>query len=73
MGRNNMTKSDAGRIQAGQAKGGHDMSSGSFAARAQAAGDRNQAAMAAASRQNTGSGAGTQTRGTNGGGGSGKK
>ncbi|RYP47687.1 hypothetical protein DL769_011294 [Monosporascus sp. CRB-8-3] len=36
-----MTQSDAARIQGAQAKTGGDMSSGGFAARAQAAGDRN--------------------------------
>ncbi|PLB47561.1 hypothetical protein P170DRAFT_437393 [Aspergillus steynii IBT 23096] len=35
-----MTQSDASRIQSSQAKGGGDMSSGGFAARAQSAGDR---------------------------------
>ncbi|KAE9569955.1 hypothetical protein CGMCC3_g13996 [Colletotrichum fructicola] len=38
---NQMSKSDASRIQATQAQGGKDMSSGGFAARAQGAGDRN--------------------------------
>ncbi|KAF5121111.1 hypothetical protein E5D57_013447 [Metarhizium anisopliae] len=41
---NQMTKSDSSRIQSSQspeqAKGGNDMSSGGFAARAQSAGDR---------------------------------
>ncbi|KAF2852609.1 hypothetical protein T440DRAFT_466738 [Plenodomus tracheiphilus IPT5] len=36
-----MTGSDAPRIQSSQAKGGKDMSSGGFAARAQSAGDKN--------------------------------
>lgn len=36
-----MTKGDAQRIQGAQAKGGKDMGPGGFAARAQAAGDRN--------------------------------
>ena len=36
-----MTSSDASRIQSSQALGGKDMSSGSFAARAQSAGDKN--------------------------------
>ncbi|KAM5447034.1 hypothetical protein MaudCBS49596_006215 [Microsporum audouinii] len=36
-----MTKSDASRIQSTQARGGKHMSSSGFAARAQAAGDRN--------------------------------
>ncbi|KAH0556867.1 hypothetical protein GP486_005346 [Trichoglossum hirsutum] len=35
------TKSDAARIQSTQAKAGGDMTSGGFAARAQAAADRN--------------------------------
>lgn len=38
---NPMTKEDAARIQSSQAKGGHDMGPGGFAARAQAAGDKN--------------------------------
>ncbi|KAK0371835.1 hypothetical protein CLIM01_10804 [Colletotrichum limetticola] len=38
---NQMTKDDASRIQSSQDKGGKDMSSGGFAARAQGAGDRN--------------------------------
>ncbi|KAJ0302211.1 hypothetical protein COL5a_010048 [Colletotrichum fioriniae] len=38
---NQMTKDGASRIQASQDKGGRDMSSGGFAARAQGAGDRN--------------------------------
>ncbi|KAK1459585.1 hypothetical protein CMEL01_02584 [Colletotrichum melonis] len=38
---NQMTKDDASRIQSSQNKGGKDMSSGGFAARAQGAGDRN--------------------------------
>ncbi|GAB0133620.1 hypothetical protein EsDP_00002024 [Epichloe bromicola] len=36
-----MSKADASRIQSGQARNGGDMSSSGFAARAQAAGDRN--------------------------------
>ncbi|CAF9904685.1 MAG: hypothetical protein GOMPHAMPRED_002916 [Gomphillus americanus] len=36
-----MTKSDSSRVQSSQAKGGKDMSSSGFAARAQSAGDRN--------------------------------
>ncbi|RYN63052.1 hypothetical protein AA0117_g12852 [Alternaria alternata] len=36
-----MTSSDASRIQSSQALGGKDMSSGSFAARAQSAGAKN--------------------------------
>ncbi|KAK1639979.1 hypothetical protein BDP81DRAFT_392009 [Colletotrichum phormii] len=38
---NQVTKDDASRIQSTQDKGGKDMSSGGFAARAQGAGDRN--------------------------------
>lgn len=38
-----MTKEDASRIQASQAKAGHDTGKGSFAASAQAAGDKHQA------------------------------
>ncbi|KAI1112317.1 hypothetical protein F5Y14DRAFT_273884 [Nemania sp. NC0429] len=37
-----MTPSDASRIQSGQARSGGDMSSGGFAARAQAGGARNE-------------------------------
>ncbi|RAL13348.1 uncharacterized protein BO97DRAFT_423556 [Aspergillus homomorphus CBS 101889] len=37
---NPLTKDDSARIQSTQARGGGDMSSGGFAARAQAAGDR---------------------------------
>ncbi|EAA29480.1 hypothetical protein GE21DRAFT_5193 [Neurospora crassa] len=40
MPKSEMTKSDSSRIQSSQAKGGGDMSSGGFAARAQSAGDR---------------------------------
>ncbi|KAL5113692.1 hypothetical protein ACEQ8H_008421 [Pleosporales sp. CAS-2024a] len=36
-----MTQSDAARIQSSQARGGGDMTSSGFAARAQSAGDRN--------------------------------
>ncbi|KAF2426583.1 hypothetical protein EJ08DRAFT_699878 [Tothia fuscella] len=36
-----MTSSDASRVQSTQAKGGNDTGSGSFAARAQSAGTRN--------------------------------
>ncbi|KAH8774046.1 hypothetical protein BGZ57DRAFT_928428 [Hyaloscypha finlandica] len=38
---NQMTKGDASRIQAGQAKAGGEMCSNGFSARAQSAGDRN--------------------------------
>ncbi|KAK5459557.1 hypothetical protein LTS15_003686 [Exophiala xenobiotica] len=41
-----MTKSDAARIQSSQAKSGGDMSSSGFPARAQGAGDRNANANA---------------------------
>ncbi|KAJ6120159.1 hypothetical protein N7523_004439 [Penicillium sp. IBT 18751x] len=44
-GNHGMSKSDSGRVQSSQAKGGGNMSSGGFASRAQAAGDRNQAAQ----------------------------
>ncbi|OIW24976.1 hypothetical protein CONLIGDRAFT_77103 [Coniochaeta ligniaria NRRL 30616] len=40
MPRHEMTKSDSSRVQSSQAKSGGDISSGGFAARAQAAGDR---------------------------------
>ncbi|KJK86982.1 hypothetical protein H633G_09164 [Metarhizium anisopliae BRIP 53284] len=49
---NQMTKSDSSRIQSSQAKGGNDMSSGGFAARAQSAGDRHD------NNQHSGSGNG---------------
>lgn len=35
-----MTKDDSSRIQSSQEKGGHDTGKGSFAARAQSAGDK---------------------------------
>ena len=38
---NKMSQADAARIQSTQAKGGHDMSSSGFAARAQAAAAHN--------------------------------
>ncbi|OAL49835.1 hypothetical protein IQ07DRAFT_644118 [Pyrenochaeta sp. DS3sAY3a] len=41
-----MTKADSERIQSTQAKGGNDVGAGSFAAKAQSAGDRNAAAGA---------------------------
>ncbi|OJD31645.1 uncharacterized protein BKCO1_4600074 [Diplodia corticola] len=40
-GQSSMTKSDASRVQSTQATGGGNMSSTGFAARAQAAGDKN--------------------------------
>ncbi|KAK5192975.1 hypothetical protein LTR99_010658 [Exophiala xenobiotica] len=43
---NQMTKSDAARIQSSQAKSGGDMSSSGFPARAQGAADRNANANA---------------------------
>ncbi|KAJ9495747.1 hypothetical protein H2202_008790 [Exophiala xenobiotica] len=43
---NQMTKSDAARIQCSQAKSGGDMSSSGFPARAQGAADRNANANA---------------------------
>ncbi|PYI12558.1 hypothetical protein BO78DRAFT_412761 [Aspergillus sclerotiicarbonarius CBS 121057] len=56
-----MTKSDSERIQSSQAKSGGDMSSGGFASRAQAAGDR------WAGQQSTGTGGGyNQPSGTGG-------
>ncbi|PMB67771.1 hypothetical protein BM221_005942 [Beauveria bassiana] len=58
MPKNEMTKSDAGRIQSTQA----DQSAGGFAARAQAAGDRNANASQAAGQT---SGASQQTAGAN--------
>ncbi|KAI1807501.1 hypothetical protein F4811DRAFT_549878 [Daldinia bambusicola] len=70
MGKNEMTKSDASRIQSGQAKSGGDMSSKGFAARAQSAGDRQQYA-ASGGQQNTGHGHGG-SRGTTGGSGKSK-
>lgn len=41
MPKNPTSQSDASRIQSTQAKGGHDTGKGSFASRAQSAGDRN--------------------------------
>ncbi|BCR87602.1 uncharacterized protein ACHE_40166S [Aspergillus chevalieri] len=38
---NQMTKSDASRIQSSQSRSGHNTGAGSFAARSQSAGDRN--------------------------------
>ncbi|KAF9638007.1 hypothetical protein BFW01_g8904 [Lasiodiplodia theobromae] len=38
---NPMTNQDSSRVQSTQAKGGGDISSGGFAARAKSAGDRN--------------------------------
>ncbi|KAF7540877.1 hypothetical protein G7054_g1048 [Neopestalotiopsis clavispora] len=64
MPKNEMTKADSERIQSGQALGGKDMSSGGFAARAQAAGDRNAAAGGQGTGSaggNTGSGNGSNT------------
>ncbi|KHN98481.1 Seed maturation protein [Metarhizium album ARSEF 1941] len=55
---NPMTKSDAARVQSSQAKNGGDMSSAGFAARAQAAGDRNEShGNASGHGKNSGSGA----------------
>ncbi|KAJ9624439.1 hypothetical protein H2203_005174 [Taxawa tesnikishii (nom. ined.)] len=45
-----MTQTDAARIQSAQARGGGDMSSKGFAARAQAAGDRNASTQAGATK-----------------------
>ncbi|KAF7896539.1 hypothetical protein EAF00_006553 [Botryotinia globosa] len=55
-----MTKDDASRIQSTQARGGNDMSSSGFAARAQGAGDRNANAGGAATNQGTGGGNASQ-------------
>ncbi|KAE8418958.1 hypothetical protein BDV36DRAFT_252709 [Aspergillus pseudocaelatus] len=53
-----MSKEDASRIQSGQARGGHDMSSGGFASRAQAAANRNANVASQAQTQSKPSGAG---------------
>ncbi|KAJ5094466.1 hypothetical protein N7456_010327 [Penicillium angulare] len=54
-----MSKSDAARIQSGQAKSGGDMSSGGFAARAQGAADRHaHAAQGSQPSNNSGGNAG---------------
>ncbi|OJJ97560.1 hypothetical protein ASPACDRAFT_123473 [Aspergillus aculeatus ATCC 16872] len=66
-----MSKSDSSRIQSTQAKGGDDMSSGGFAARAQAAGDRSTStntgtaysSSGSAQQGITGSGGGSQQSG----------
>ncbi|KAI1454295.1 hypothetical protein F4805DRAFT_460962 [Annulohypoxylon moriforme] len=64
MGKDQMTKGDAARIQSGQAKNGGDMSSQGFAARAQSAAARNEAAQSTTSQYNTGSGDGAQSGGS---------
>ncbi|RAH86021.1 hypothetical protein BO86DRAFT_406448 [Aspergillus japonicus CBS 114.51] len=65
---NPMSKSDSSRIQSSQAKGGGDMSSGGFAARAQAAGDRH-ASSASTSPGAAYSSSGSSQQGTAGSGG----
>ncbi|KAL2880544.1 hypothetical protein SGCOL_004266 [Colletotrichum sp. CLE4] len=55
---NQMTKEAASTIQSTQAKGGKDMSSGGFAARAQGAGDRNANAGLGGHGQSGGQGGG---------------
>ncbi|KAH8783290.1 hypothetical protein F5883DRAFT_709246 [Diaporthe sp. PMI_573] len=59
-----MSQSDASRVQSSQAKGGGDMSSGGFAARAQSG---------AAKNTNAAAGQGTGTQGSNDSGGAGGK
>ncbi|KAI1770108.1 hypothetical protein F4818DRAFT_446560 [Hypoxylon cercidicola] len=61
MGKHSMSKSDASQIQSSQARNDRDMSSSGFAARAQSAGDRNEAALGAAGQQNVGTGTGSQS------------
>ncbi|GAM88642.1 hypothetical protein ANO11243_066760 [Dothideomycetidae sp. 11243] len=58
---NQMSQSDASRVQSTQAKSGGDMSSSGFAARAQGAGDRN-------ANQSGGAGGGGHTSANSGGG-----
>ncbi|QSZ31921.1 hypothetical protein DSL72_001490 [Monilinia vaccinii-corymbosi] len=59
MSENKMTKEDSSRIQSSQAKGGNDMSSTGFAARAQAAGDRADNASSDKATQGSGSDSGS--------------
>ncbi|KAL5614916.1 hypothetical protein BROUX41_004994 [Berkeleyomyces rouxiae] len=66
MTKGSMTQSDASRIQSSQARAGNDMSSGSFASRAQSAGDRN-AYTASVGGYGTGTGAGNSQTGNTGG------
>ncbi|CAG8960635.1 hypothetical protein HYFRA_00013513 [Hymenoscyphus fraxineus] len=61
-----MTKEDSSRIQSTQAKGGNDMTSTGFAARAQGAADRNTNA-AATGGNNAQSGGKNSGAGTGGG------
>ncbi|GKZ24991.1 hypothetical protein AbraIFM66951_000465 [Aspergillus brasiliensis] len=60
---NQMNKSDASRIQSSQAQGGKDMSSGGFAARAQAAADRNANVPASNTTSSHGSSSGAHQSG----------
>ncbi|PYH71856.1 uncharacterized protein BO88DRAFT_403153 [Aspergillus vadensis CBS 113365] len=60
---NQMSKSDASRIQSTQAQGGKDMSSGGFAARAQGAADRNANVAASSTRSSQGPSSGTHQSG----------
>ncbi|GKZ79988.1 hypothetical protein AnigIFM56816_004197 [Aspergillus niger] len=60
---NQTTKSDASRIQSSQARGGKDMSSGGFAARAQAAADRNANVASSKTGSSHGPSSGTQQSG----------
>ncbi|KAG5919296.1 hypothetical protein E4U42_006560 [Claviceps africana] len=62
MPENKMSKSDAGRVQSTQAKSGADVGAGTFAARAQSAGDRNANAQGSGSG-NTGGQSGSGTSG----------
>ncbi|KAG6016778.1 hypothetical protein E4U54_000461 [Claviceps lovelessii] len=70
MPENDMSKSDAARIQSTQAKAGKDTSAGSFPARAQSAADRHNNAQGAGSGN---SGGQSNSGNNNNGGGSGKK
>ncbi|KAH7349236.1 hypothetical protein BKA66DRAFT_431659, partial [Pyrenochaeta sp. MPI-SDFR-AT-0127] len=67
--RNQMSKSDASRIQSSQAKGGKDTGTGSFAARAQSAGDINANVGAGASKEVAGGGGNDAASGGKGAGG----
>ncbi|KAI9667136.1 MAG: hypothetical protein M1831_001313 [Alyxoria varia] len=53
-----MSKSDASRIQSSQTTGGKDTGAGSFAARAQSAGDRNTNGPSSSTGSKSGSGGG---------------
>ncbi|KAI2621812.1 hypothetical protein GGR54DRAFT_82472 [Hypoxylon sp. NC1633] len=72
MGGDQMTKSDAERIQSTQAKSGGDMSSKGFAARAQSAAAHNEAAQHVTDQKSKGLGPSAQSGGSSGGAG-GKK